>query len=287
MKILIADDHALFREGLHYTLKALAKDVEILEASNGSQAIQIVRHYPDLDLVKMHRHIPGPCKVSWDGNQRFLLSEVWFDRQSDMVSVFRAAKESLSEGVLTLRRGRSKTARMLKASSTERHDRHVYEKVEDVLNDLGVSITRRGDGWAASLDTDRFLHRIRFSICGRKGTHVVRMETPGDRITCLSDVVAEAIGRFLLEANAKTRFARLSLVDAGEKEGTLLPIAEVAVPLALFEVDRVRTLLEAIIVGASRVRSELEALSREHVAQAYVRMMQTGGNGSGSTRKRR
>jgi len=59
MKILIADDHALFREGLHYTLKALDKDVEILEAGNGSQAIQIVRHYPDLDLVLMDLDMPG------------------------------------------------------------------------------------------------------------------------------------------------------------------------------------------------------------------------------------
>ena len=59
MKILIADDHALFREGLHYTLKGLDKDVEILEAGNGSQAIQIVRHYPDLDLVLMDLDMPG------------------------------------------------------------------------------------------------------------------------------------------------------------------------------------------------------------------------------------
>ncbi len=59
MKILIADDHALFREGLHYTLKALDKDVEILEAGNGSQAIQMVRHYPDLDLVLMDLDMPG------------------------------------------------------------------------------------------------------------------------------------------------------------------------------------------------------------------------------------
>ena len=59
MKILIADDHALFREGLQYTLKALNKNVEILEAANGSQAIQMVRHYPDLDLVLMDLDMPG------------------------------------------------------------------------------------------------------------------------------------------------------------------------------------------------------------------------------------
>ncbi len=59
MKILIADDHALFREGLHYTLKTLAPDVQIMEAANGNQAIQLVRHYPDLDLVLMDLDMPG------------------------------------------------------------------------------------------------------------------------------------------------------------------------------------------------------------------------------------
>ena len=59
MKILIADDHALFREGLHYTLQALDKNVEILEANNGTEAVQIVRHFPDLDLVLMDLDMPG------------------------------------------------------------------------------------------------------------------------------------------------------------------------------------------------------------------------------------
>lgn len=59
MKILIADDHTLFREGLHYTLQNLAEDVDILEASNGNEAIQMVRHYPDLDLVLMDLDMPG------------------------------------------------------------------------------------------------------------------------------------------------------------------------------------------------------------------------------------
>lgn len=59
MKILIADDHALFREGLHYTLKTLGDNVEILEASNGMEAIQIVRHFPDLDLVLLDLDMPG------------------------------------------------------------------------------------------------------------------------------------------------------------------------------------------------------------------------------------
>jgi len=59
MKILIADDHALFREGLHYTLESLVDNVEIMEAKNGTEAIQIVRNFPDLDLVLMDLDMPG------------------------------------------------------------------------------------------------------------------------------------------------------------------------------------------------------------------------------------
>jgi DNA-binding NarL/FixJ family response regulator len=59
MKILIADDHALFREGLHYTLETLVENVEIMEAQNGTEAIQIVRNFPDLDLVLMDLDMPG------------------------------------------------------------------------------------------------------------------------------------------------------------------------------------------------------------------------------------
>ncbi len=58
MKILIADDHALFREGLHYTLQTLDSNVEILEAKNGKEVIQLVRHNPDVDLVLMDLDMP-------------------------------------------------------------------------------------------------------------------------------------------------------------------------------------------------------------------------------------
>jgi len=36
VKILIADDHALFREGLRYVLGGLGDEVEILEAKDGA-----------------------------------------------------------------------------------------------------------------------------------------------------------------------------------------------------------------------------------------------------------
>lgn len=58
MKTLIIDDNALFREGLHYVLSELDKQVRILEAPDYARAIQHVSANPDLDLVLLDLHIP-------------------------------------------------------------------------------------------------------------------------------------------------------------------------------------------------------------------------------------
>jgi len=59
MKILIADDHALFRQGLLYTLQSLGNDVEVMEANNASEALECVENHRDLDLVLMDLDMPG------------------------------------------------------------------------------------------------------------------------------------------------------------------------------------------------------------------------------------
>ena len=43
MKILIADDHALFRDGLSMHLEQIAPDAVISQAGNFSQALKILR----------------------------------------------------------------------------------------------------------------------------------------------------------------------------------------------------------------------------------------------------
>jgi len=59
MKILIIDDHALFREGLHYVLGELGTTITILEAADFKQAMQHVSTNPDLDLVLLDLDILG------------------------------------------------------------------------------------------------------------------------------------------------------------------------------------------------------------------------------------
>ncbi len=59
VKILVADDHALFRDGLRYVLARLGDDVEILEAKNCAEALALVGSRSDLDLVMLDLAMPG------------------------------------------------------------------------------------------------------------------------------------------------------------------------------------------------------------------------------------
>lgn len=59
MKILLIDDHALFREGLSHVLTALDSEVDILQAPDFEQALQYLKFNPDLDLVLLDLHMPG------------------------------------------------------------------------------------------------------------------------------------------------------------------------------------------------------------------------------------
>lgn len=51
MKILIVDDHALFRQGLAMLLRELYPDATILEAATAAEAYDAVDHNPGIELV--------------------------------------------------------------------------------------------------------------------------------------------------------------------------------------------------------------------------------------------
>jgi DNA-binding response OmpR family regulator len=58
LKILVADDHALFREGLRHVLGRLSEDVEVVEGDCG-QALEAAASHPDLALVLLDLFMPG------------------------------------------------------------------------------------------------------------------------------------------------------------------------------------------------------------------------------------
>lgn len=58
MKILIADDHALFRDGLSIHIEKLYPKAIILQSANFSQAVKIAQSAPDLYLIIIDLDMP-------------------------------------------------------------------------------------------------------------------------------------------------------------------------------------------------------------------------------------
>ncbi len=59
MKLLVADDHVLVREGMRHSLGELAPDIEILEAENAEQVLEVMAGNPDLDVAILDLIMPG------------------------------------------------------------------------------------------------------------------------------------------------------------------------------------------------------------------------------------
>ena len=59
MKVLIIDDHALFREGLRYLLRSMTDELEYLESENLSRLSDLAREHPHLDLILLDLNISG------------------------------------------------------------------------------------------------------------------------------------------------------------------------------------------------------------------------------------
>jgi DNA-binding NarL/FixJ family response regulator len=59
LKILLVDDHALFREGMHFILHKLDEQIDILNAGNFPDALNTARDNPDLDIVLLDLNMPG------------------------------------------------------------------------------------------------------------------------------------------------------------------------------------------------------------------------------------
>ncbi|MDO8812420.1 MAG: response regulator transcription factor [Gallionella sp.] len=60
MKILLVDDHVLFREGMRYVLQQLDGEIsEVFEAGNFSDGMKIAEEHPELDLALLDLNMPG------------------------------------------------------------------------------------------------------------------------------------------------------------------------------------------------------------------------------------
>ena len=59
MKILLVDDHALFRDGMRYVLRKLDEQVDILDAGNFPDGLNLASDNPDINLALLDLNMPG------------------------------------------------------------------------------------------------------------------------------------------------------------------------------------------------------------------------------------
>lgn len=64
LKILVADDHHLVREGLKLTLLQIDARTQVLEASTLAEAIDAFHANPDIDLTLLDLNMPGAAGLS-------------------------------------------------------------------------------------------------------------------------------------------------------------------------------------------------------------------------------
>lgn len=63
MKILIADDHALYRDGLRLNLNNLLPEVTVLDAVSFGQTIDILKNHHDIELALVDLDMP---EMNWE-----------------------------------------------------------------------------------------------------------------------------------------------------------------------------------------------------------------------------
>jgi DNA-binding NarL/FixJ family response regulator len=96
MKILIVDDHALFREGLCYVLADLAEEIKTIQANSNHEALKLLELEPDIDLILLDLSMPGEngftlldfCRTQYPTIPVVVLSAT--KQQSDLVHAVKA-----------------------------------------------------------------------------------------------------------------------------------------------------------------------------------------------------
>lgn len=59
MKVLLIDDHALFRDGMHMVLAKLDESIQVFNASSYEEALPVINENLDLDLILLDLGLPG------------------------------------------------------------------------------------------------------------------------------------------------------------------------------------------------------------------------------------
>jgi len=64
LQVLLADDHALFRDGMRYVLQQLSDQVDIICAGDFAETLRQAENFPGIDLALVDLNMPGSDGVS-------------------------------------------------------------------------------------------------------------------------------------------------------------------------------------------------------------------------------
>ncbi|MGB1093031.1 MAG: response regulator, partial [Oceanobacter sp.] len=129
MKILIADDHAVVRQGYGALLKAMMPDVEVIEASNGTDAALLyIQDQPDVTVLDIKMPDLSGIEVCRRIRQRDPTAKILMFSMYEDASVI---KEAMAAGALGYLSKSSPPDTMLAAvSSVSRSEHYLDERLE-------------------------------------------------------------------------------------------------------------------------------------------------------------
>lgn len=64
LRVLLADDHALFRDGMRYVLQQLSEQVDIICAGDFAETLKLAEANPGIDLALIDLNMPGSDGVA-------------------------------------------------------------------------------------------------------------------------------------------------------------------------------------------------------------------------------
>ena len=86
MKVLLADDHPLFREGIRHILAQLDPAITMVEAHTVREALELIEGHDDIELILLDLNMPGAD--GFDGFQR-----IWCANPTLPIVILSASEE--------------------------------------------------------------------------------------------------------------------------------------------------------------------------------------------------
>lgn len=214
-----------------------------------------------LHYAQRHCRRPFPFKYAFRNDGLQLLSEFW--------TVESTRPDIMLKHVSAWIRHCTKGATGAHKFIEETLPGKTVADIQALLEGLPYGFRPADSGWVGSFDTQFNFYRIKAAASTAQGLATIRFEICGDLLSGDNTRVSDALALFLLEANAQTRFVRFGLTSP--REGHLLPAIETVLPLELLTERSARAHLAALVVGAARVRAEINALANPDLAEAYLR----------------